>query len=214
MVGEHRADDGIGPAGERLDADHALPRELELRLVVHRDRADVDRALQRGDEDEPARRLVLDVGRVELAARLGALGEVHGGLGALEEQVRVLGVGGRAGDADGGVDAERRARHVELAAERGEDLLGGARGVAVLGEPRQQDPEAIALHARDEVGGADRALQPSGHLDQHRVALLSAERVVHVAEAVEVDDEEGGLLIVAEGARRSPGGAAPGSAGR
>ena len=65
-------------------------RELHLRLVVHRDRADVDRALERRDEDQPARRLVLDVGREELAARLRALGAVHGGLGALEEEVGVV----------------------------------------------------------------------------------------------------------------------------
>ena len=90
-----------------------LGRQVELRLVVHRDRADVDRALERRDEDEPARRLVLDVGREELAARLRALGAVHRGLGALEEEVGVVRVRGRAGDADGGVDAQRRARHVE-----------------------------------------------------------------------------------------------------
>ena len=51
------------------------------------------------------------------------------------------------------------------------------------------------------VGGADRALQPGGHLHEDGVALGAAERVVHVAEAVEVDDEEGRLLVVAASAR-------------
>ena len=173
---------------------------------MHRDRADVDRALERGDEDEPARRLVLDVEREELAARLRALGAVHGRLGALEEEVGVERVGGRAGDADGGVDAQRRARHVEVAAQRDEDLLGGALGVAGARHLGEQDAEAVALHARDEVGGADRALDPGGHVLEDGVALGAAERVVHVAEAVEVDDEERGLLRLvvvrrAEGAR-------------
>ena len=173
---------------------------------MHRDRADVDRALERRDQDQPARRLVLDVEREELAARLRALGAVHGRLGALEEEVGVERVGGRAGDADRGVDAQRGAGHVEVAAERDEDLLGGALGVAGARDVGEQDAEAVALDARDEVGGAHRALEPRGHLLQHRVALGAAERVVHVAEAVEVDHEQRGLLrrrraAAAEGAR-------------
>ena len=77
-----------------------------------------------------------------------------------------------------------------------EDLLGGALGVAGARDVGEQDPEAVALHARDEVGGSHRALEPGGHLLEDGVALGAAERVVHVAEAVEVDDEERGLLRV------------------
>ena len=76
----------------------------------------------------------------------------------------------------------------------------------VRGTLGEQDAEAVALHARDEVGGAHRAREPRGHLLEDGVALGAAERVVHVAEAVEVDDEERGLLRLvvvrrAEGAR-------------
>ena len=81
-----------------------------------------------------------------------------------------------------------------MAAERDEDLLGGALGVAGARDVGEQDAEAVALHARDEVGGSHRALEPRGDLLEDGVALRAAERVVHVAEAVEVDDEEHGLL--------------------
>ena len=205
VAGQHRADDLVGPARERLHADHAPLRQVELGLVVHRDRAHVDRALERGHEDEPPRRLLLDVEREVLAPRLGPLRAVHRGLGALEEEVGVLGVLGRAGDADGGVHAQRRARHVHLAAELGEEVVGGERGVAAAGEARQEHAEAVGLHARDHVGGADRAREPRADLLEDGVALFAAERVVHVAEAVEVDDEQRELLVAVPVAERALG---------
>jgi hypothetical protein len=98
------------------------------------------------------------------------------------------------GHADRGVDVECRALDVDLPAQVGHDLLGRRAGIGPARETGEQHPEAVSLHAGHRVRRADGAAQPRGDLDQNAVATDAAERVVHVLEAVEAEDEQRRLL--------------------
>ena len=85
--------------------------------------------------------------------------------------------------------------------------------------PVEEDGELVAAQPGDEAVGADRRRQPGADLDQQQVALLVAEGVVDVLEAVEVEDHDrgaGGRGRRPPRRARWPAGAAaaPGWAGR
>ena len=139
----------------------------------------------------------------------GALGGVHRGVGVAEQPVRVAAAVAGDGDADAGRQRHRDAPGRERRGERRLQPEGQRRrlvGVAVAGE----DEELVAAEAADGVAGPHLLDQPARDLPQQRVAELVAEGVVDGLEAVEVEHQEGGALLVGgvEGRADQPSSAA------
>jgi hypothetical protein len=159
---------------------------------VHLQRPLGQRLAQLADE-----RRALDVtrvllGLVEAQAPGAAPGRVHGHVGPLEQRraLRAV-VGGECHD-DAGADLD-----LELV-ERDRLLEGvhhpathAQRGLLLAGD-RQQHGELVAAEAGDETEVPDAVHEAPGHLLQEAVALRVPERVVHVLEAVQVEDHHRG----------------------
>ncbi len=151
----------------------------------------------------------------QAGARALALGVVHGGLGALQQRVLAAAVSGRHHDADAGgqvelllLDGERAGHGLEQPARHPLD----GRAVCCVA---QQDHELVAAQARDRSAGvvvaavagqlvarAQAAPQPFADLPQQLVAVLAAERLVDLLEAVDVQEQHGDLFAVALGTRQ------------
>ena len=96
---------GMVPAHQRLDPDHPVGRELELRLVVDDELLAGQRLAQLALEGHRAAGGDVHLGGEEavgVAARL--LGPVHGELGVLQQRLDGAAVGRGHGDADAGAD--------------------------------------------------------------------------------------------------------------
>ena len=89
-----------------------------------------------------------------------------------------------------GADLHRRA-------ERAPDPLGQRRHVMRVGLRNQQDGELVAAEARQRVLRIEVAAEPSAERQQHAVADDQAEALVHVLEAVDVDEQHGGPVGLA-----------------
>ena len=112
---------------------------------------------------------------------------------ASESRCRLIDCGdsdARAGVERGCSDIDRRLRDHRLNRSRDGD------GPAVAGV-REQNGEFIAADARREVGLSNTFADREGDGLQHVVARLVAVSVVDLLEAVEVDQQQGGLLAVA-----------------
>ena len=124
---------------------------------------------------------------VALDARPALLGLVHGDVGALHEHVDVLAVLGVGGDADAGAELQAHAGDVEVlgdgAPHGGRDRDAGGRRL----DRAQEDRELVAAQARDGVVLAQQAREALADLAQHLVAVVVAEGVVDLLEAVEVE---------------------------
>src|SRR5438477_11965141 len=62
----------------------------------------------------------------------------------------------------------------------------------------QQHDELVAAESGHDIAVAQRAFRALGHLDQKRVAIGMAERIVDHLEPVEVDEQHGALMMVAQ----------------
>ena len=95
-------------------------------------------------------------------------------------------------------DADARARAATATPRERERALERVRcsragqlgGRAAVGQPAQQHRELVAAEARQRVAAPQRAAQPVGDLAQQPVAVVVAERVVDLLEAVEVDQQQ------------------------
>ena len=95
------------PPGERLDGDEAAIVQLHDRLVVHRDLAAVDRALERRGQLVATAHALVHVGLVAGEAPLaGLLRVVHGHVGVPQQLVRRAAAGRAEGDPYARVDLQ------------------------------------------------------------------------------------------------------------
>ena len=99
--GPGRARGGASGPGPRPDDPAAS--QLDLGLVAQGQVALLDGGPQRPDQGEPPRAVLVPFLGVDLDVGVAALGLVHGDVGALQEQLRILAVIGSEGDPDAGV---------------------------------------------------------------------------------------------------------------
>ena len=187
------------PAHQRLDADHALRGDVDLRLVVQDELAGADRGAQLAEQLQPLGGVRVAVRRVGLDAGARALGVVHRDVGALDQRVHVGPVLGAVGDPDAGVQHGRDAVEQERARDRVLQAAGELGGHPAVGQPAQQHGELVAAEPGERVAAAHDALQARGDLLQQAVARVVPERVVDLLEAVEVDQQQRGGLAAALG---------------
>ena len=153
----------------------------------------LDRAAELGEQAEPGGRVVVALGGVELDADVRLLREVHRDVGAAEQRVDVLAVLGEERDADARLGLEHELVDLERLPQRLREHLGELDGSGRVGDARQEHAELVAAEPGDRVALAESALQPRPERAEQEVAALVPERVVHVLEAVEVDEHHGCL---------------------
>ncbi len=183
----------MAPARQRLQPEQLARLDVENRLIVDFDLAARDGLAQVGFELAP-RIGVCGHPFVEEAVAVAALGfgPVEREIGLIHQGVGIdAGLAGH-GDADAGADAHHRA--VEVIGGRDQrdyalgELDGGSALVRLAG---LDDREFVAAETRDEIGRAQRLLQPVRGFLEERIAGGMAERVVDVLEAVEIEHEHG-----------------------
>ena len=162
-----------------------LGLEVQDELVV------VDRAAQVGDQREVLAVVGVGGAVVERVAAVGALGRVHGDVGVLEQRLGVLAVLGVERDPDARLDLDADVLELEALGDR--RAHAGRRVERVLGaaDVGEQDGELVAAEAGDRVARPQRRGQALADRAQQQVAVVVAERVVDLLEAVEVDHQHG-----------------------
>ena len=159
------------PAQQRLGADDAAAGEVDLRLVVQRELAALERAAQVGLGRQAAAHALVHLRAEELVvAAPRFLGVVHRGVGVAHQRLRGVAVVGIERDADAG-------RHVQLVPSTVNGSASSARmraatraGFAAVGDVGQADDELVAAQARHGVVLAQAGRQPRGHRLQQLVA--------------------------------------------
>ena len=103
-------------------------------------------------------------------------------------------------DADRALALEREAADDDRLLERLEQPLGDERAGVAVAHLGDQDAELVAAEAGDHLAVAEHALEALGHALEKEVAVVVAERVVDLLEAVEVHQHHGDELLLALGA--------------
>ena len=193
------------PAHERLHAAHPAGPHVDLGLVVH-DELPPDGAVQRTLELEPFVGLLVEPGGVHgVGVPPLVLGAVHGGVGVLQQGVRLLAVPRVESHADAGRDVELVLAEVERLPERRQQLAGDAHGVVLLLQLGEEHDELVATHAGDCVALANGVLEALGDQLQELVAGRVPEAVVDLLEAVEVEEHHGCLAVLLVGGGHGDG---------
>ncbi len=195
---------GMVPAHERLDPGDGAVLDGDLRLVVQGELALVDAAAQLARERQALGGVGVALAVVGRDARAAVLGLVHRHVGAAQERAEVVAVLAEIGDADAGAELDRHAAEVQRTGERRAQAVGQLDGGAAVPQVGDQHRELVAAQAREDVGRSQRLPQALGGVDEQRVALLVAERVVDLLEAVEVDQQQRGARARAGGRLQDP----------
>ncbi len=124
-----------------------------------------------------------------VAARL--LGPVHRGIRVLEQGLWIGCIVGMDGDADARGHGHIVTFQVERFAQRLADLAGGDGGCVLAVLHRQDQGKLIATEAPDGIPRMHALDQSAAELAQQFIADRVGQRVVHVLEMVEVDEQDG-----------------------
>ncbi len=127
----------------------------------------------------------------------GAFGFVHRDVGAALEDVDVMAVLGEDGDADGGGNEELTAVDFDGMGKRAQETPRDADGILFIGEVRQDDGEFVAAHPAKRVIFAQTGFEPLADGAEEAVAGVVAEGVIDELEAVEVDEHEADIAMLA-----------------
>ncbi len=175
-----------------LDVADGLVHEAELSPGLERVR-------QEAAEHEQALHALVVLDRVHLHRAATLLGQVHGDVGPLQQQGRVVTVLGCHGDAGAGGDGQGEAVHLDGSLHFEVELvhnLNGALGILDVGDHQSELVTAQPGHRGAAGGDAEESF---GHFAQQAVADGVTERVVHVLEAVDVQQHNGHPAAFAQG---------------
>ena len=201
LVRRQPAVHGVRPAQQHLGARHRIGAQVDLGLVVQHELLALERRAQVAGQGQALHAVAVELGDVALDPGAPLLGLVHGDVGALHEHVDVLAVLGEGRDADAGAELQAHAGDVEVlgdgAPDGGRDGDAGGRRL----DRAQEDRELVAAEARDGVVLAQQAREALADLAQHLVAVVVAEGVVDLLEAIEVEQHHRDAGPGAPGAR-------------
>ena len=181
----------MAPAQQRLDTQHASVGGVDGGLVVQHELVARHGEAQAGRDVQALHDPGRDLRREEAAAVAAfLLREIHRGVGLSQQEVGGDAVTREAADADAGEHGQLVAVDDDRSADRLDELGrdGGGRGVVL--DVVEHDRELVAAEPRDDVEFAQAVAQALRGLDEHAVADLVAEGVVHRLEMVEVDEQQ------------------------
>ena len=176
---------------ERLEPRHPPGGELDLRLVGDTQLAFVERRAQLGLELLPLRRACPQRLPEHLVAGAAALlRAVHRKVGVMDQRVGIRAAIEGERDPDAARERDLAPRDRERRRERLRHPLRELRGVVAVVERRSEHRELVAAETGDRVSGTQGMLETVADLHEQLVARDMPEAVVHLLEAVEVDEED------------------------
>ncbi|MNL16618.1 hypothetical protein D3C87_1376700 [compost metagenome] len=184
----------MSPADEGLRPHHPPGAQVHLGLVVQQELAAVQGLVELAFEREPlhgglAHGLLVAHGKVAVL-----LGPVHGGLGVAVERHRLVAVRGKDGVADARRDEELVALDLKGLAKGRHEITCQAHRLLGPRKPGPDDGERVAPDPGDVVGGAEGPQEALGDLADQQVAGAVAEGVVDDLEAIEIQQQQAGLV--------------------
>ena len=187
------------PAHERLHSGDRAVRQPDDRLEVEHELLVLDRAPQLGLVVQPIHgRGVHDRIEDPIAHVLVLLRLVHRDVGLLQELLgrreRALGIVHHA-DPHARPDDNLAAVDPDRLAEGVFDAFGNAHGIVRPSHVVDQHRELVATESGGDIHRSDRAAQPFGDLCEELVPRGVTETVVHVLEAVEIEQQHRGHLL-------------------
>ena len=187
----HHAVRRMAPAQQRLGLDDAPGRELDDRLRVELELTCGERGAEVLAELQSRLRRRLQGAR-EVAAAIASepLRDVHRLVCVREQHLHVLRIARIDRDADARGYVRDFSVQQERLSERFEHFVSDLRYTVGLHEVGHDDREFIAAQPRDGVGDAHAFADPACRLDQQEIAGMVPEGVVHVLEAIEIDEHE------------------------
>jgi hypothetical protein len=178
------------PAQQGLRSVELLRAERQLRLEVQHQLVVVDGSAQLTQQAELVAAVLVELVVVHADLEVVLLGPVHGDVGVLQQRLDVVAVHPGQGDSHADVDVEQDAPDVQAGTQRLLHLGGDGQCRRGVRDLRQQDRELVASQPDHDVGGSHCLRQPLRHRLQDEVAVVVAERVVDLLEAVEVEQHE------------------------
>ena len=179
----------VAPPHERLDLGHLAAAQVDGRLEPQLQLAVGDGAAELAEQREPAdRRALLGLG-VDDEPDAGALRLVHRHIGGLHQAIRVLRVERHRRDADAGADLQVEPVHRQWPFDGLQRIPGDPLGRVRIGVG-DEDRELVAAEPCDQLVAAEFLTQAVRDGFDQPVAVVVAERVVHVLEVVEIHQEQ------------------------
>ena len=199
------------PAAQGLDVGDVAGPDVPDRLVHQAElRAGLEGVGQQAAEHEQALHALVVLDRVDLHRAVTLLGQVHGDIRPLQQQGGIVAVLGRHGDAGAGGDGQGQSVHLDRALHFDVELVDDFDGALGVGHVGDHQGELVAAQPGHRGTAGDGAEQALGDFAQEAVADGVTERVVHVLEAVDVQQHNGDPAALAQrrpqrGSRRASG---------
>jgi len=180
----------VGPAQQRFHAHHLAAGQVQLGLVFEVELVPRQGVAQLAFQSQPLQGARIHARGIELPVAPSLfLGAVHGDVGVLDQGVGILAIGGVHGHAHAATEHEFVFAQLQRLRHGIEDALQGGRARLAAAMLGQQQHEFVAAQARHRVDFARGVAQAPGHVLQHPVARVVAQRVVDELETVEVDED-------------------------
>ncbi len=178
----------MAPPHQRLHGIDPVPGQGHDRLIVEEELPGGQGIGYGGGQFGPGVLAAAAVGvEYRIAAATGRLGPIHGGIGGLQEFVRIGPVRAFLHHPDAGTHAQALTVDLEGFGERRQHRLGQRRHLAGVGRVGHQDHELVATHPRDQLPRLGHAFpQPVRGGDQQIVADRVTVGVVDGFEMVQV----------------------------
>ncbi len=204
-VRAHQALLGVIPAKQPFQTHDAPAVERNDGLVMHEELLALHRPAQLGLEPHRPHLVLVESVVEDLVTGLARrLGPVHGEVGVAQHLLGALVSIRSERDADA-----RRGEHLVPADDEGlrQQLVNAHRHVGRIGDARhigEQHGELVAPESRERVPGAQKLLQPVRDAHEQLVPGAVPEAVVHVLEAIQVEEQHGEkpILVAAVLAQR------------
>ena len=200
LIGHQQAALGMLPAQQGLGADHLARARVHHGLVVQHQLLAFDGAAQASLQGHALEGPVVHARGAELiVVPTLLLGPVHGGIGALQEGVRVRAVDRVDRDSHAGRDVQVVAVQGQRLGHGVEDLLREARRVLGLRHSAADEGELVAPHAGHGVVFAHAGDQALRERLEQPIAHGVSQRVVDELEMVDVHEHHGQQALLPVG---------------
>ncbi len=191
--------DRVAPAYQSLQP--AEPAVLvHLGLIIEEQLVIAQRLLQLVAQGYPGGQLLVQIaGKDHIGIATLLLGLVHRHVRLLQHPRRRIQILGQEADADTGGDIQLVAADPVRLADLVENAISNQLGLPFGFQVGQQQDEFIAAETRQGIGGADRAVEAPGHIDQNLITDTVPEGIVDGLETIQVDEHDCQLLAAAPG---------------
>ncbi len=193
---------GMIPAGERLDLGDLVGADVP-NGVVHDAQLGVglEGVREQASEQQRSAHALVVLDRVHLDRGAALLGQVHRDVRPLEEESNLVPVVRSESDARTRSHRERQPIDLDRAGQNGVQLVDQRRRVLDRRDTGDDEGELVPSEASDGRLLRARPLEPLRDLEQKTVTDRVAQRVVHVLEAVDVEEDDGDARVLVQRSR-------------